>query len=370
MKNIINYVKNYGSKSFDEVGLNDIDFLVFSSLSYVPFNNIFLDSAKYSLGQLHKMFFSNTSDKENKNNIIALRKSIELFNLVGSSKRYSDIKLYNYEYIYSDDTQFCALMLELSKNLIFVSFEGTDQLISGWEEDFKLSYKFPVPAQKYAISYLNRHCSFNFSKIILGGHSKGGNLALVASMYCHFWIRSRIIKVINFDGPGLLLKQLKSRKYKKIYDRYYHIIPSFSLIGLVLYHSDNYYVVDTYEKSIFAHDFMTWKIEDTNFKFTKLSYFSKTFSLAVLKWLEGYSDLEKEKFVTSLFDVCRRAGIDDLLDIKSDMLGGILSIVKETKNIDGKTSEMIKEFFSFVFDYFKDDLKMNFDKKIKSIINK
>ena len=69
MKNIINYVKNYGSKSFDEVGLNDIDFLVFSSLSYVPFNNIFLDSAKYSLGQLHKIFFSNTSDKENKNNI-------------------------------------------------------------------------------------------------------------------------------------------------------------------------------------------------------------------------------------------------------------------------------------------------------------
>ena len=249
------------------------------------------------------------------------------------------------------DMQFCAMMFKVRKLFTYVAFEGTDHLLSGWKEDFEMVYTFPVQAHTEAIDYINEMVNIFDKHVIVGGHSKGGNLALVASMYCHFWIRSRIIKVINFDGPGLLLKQLKSRKYKKIYDRYYHIIPSFSLIGLVLYHSDNYYVVDTYEKSIFAHDFMTWKIEDN-----------------VVEWHKDKG--EKEKFVTSLFDVCRRAGIDNLLDIKSDMLGGILSIIKETKNIDSKTSNMIKEFFSFVFDYFKDDLKMNFDKNFKSIINK
>lgn len=370
MKNIVNYVKKYGSKSFDEVALNDVDFLVFSSISYVPFNNIFLSSkSHYTLGDLHRIYFNSTSNRENKNNIIALRKSIELFSLIGVSERYKNIELFNYEYIGNSECQFCALSLRIDKKLVFVSFEGTDQLLSGWEEDCQISYKFPVPAQKYAISYLNKYFKFSFDKLILGGHSKGGNLALVGSMYCHFWIRSKIIKIINFDGPGLLLKQLNSRKYKKIYDRYYHIIPSFSLIGLILYHSDNYKVVDTYEKSVFAHDFVTWKINESDFVYTELSYVSKTFSMATLKWLEKYTDLEKEKFIRSLFDVCRRADIDDLLDIKADKIGSILNLVKESKNIDSETSLMIKDFIGFVLNYFKKDIRFNIDKKIKSIIN-
>ena len=97
MKNIVNYVKKYGSKSFDEVALNDVDFLVFSSISYVPFNNIFLSSkSHYTLGDLHRIYFNSTSNRENKNNIIALRKSIELFSLIGVSERYKNIELFNY----------------------------------------------------------------------------------------------------------------------------------------------------------------------------------------------------------------------------------------------------------------------------------
>lgn len=370
MKNIFNYIKKYGSKTIEEVELNDVDFLVFSSISYVPFNNIFLDKkSHYTLGDLHRIFFNSTSDIDNKNNIIALRKSIELFSLIGVCERYKNIELFNYEYIGNENCQFCALSLKILKNLVFVSFEGTDQLLSGWEEDFQISYKFPVPAQKYAISYLNKYFKFGFEKLILGGHSKGGNLSLVSSMFCHFWIRSKIIKIINFDGPGLLLKQFSSSKYKKVYDRYYHIIPSFSLIGLILYHSDNYKVVDTYEKSIFAHDFTTWKINDLSFSFTELSYISKTFSIASLKWLEKYSSNDKKLFVSSLFDVCRRAGIDDLLEIKADKIGSILAILKESKNLDATTSNMIKDFIDFVVNYFKDDIKHNLNNKIKSIIS-
>jgi len=40
--------------------------------------------------------------------------------------------------------------------------------------------------------------------MIIGGHSKGGNLALIAAMYCNFFIRRKIINVYSNDGPGIL----------------------------------------------------------------------------------------------------------------------------------------------------------------------
>ena len=49
-----------------------------------------------------------------------------------------------------------------------------------------MAIQFPVEAQKRAISYLNRHFTFGHAPLIVGGHSKGGHLALVGSMYANF----------------------------------------------------------------------------------------------------------------------------------------------------------------------------------------
>ena len=56
--------------------------------------------------------------------------------------------------------------IELNKNQVYVSFEGTDHLIGGWKEDFMMSYMFPIPSQKMAISYVNRKFTFVRKQII------------------------------------------------------------------------------------------------------------------------------------------------------------------------------------------------------------
>ena len=56
------------------------------------------------------------------------------------------------------------MTFNITKNLSYIAFEGTDQLISGWKEDLKMAYKFPVLAHEYAINYINDN--FNFSTII------------------------------------------------------------------------------------------------------------------------------------------------------------------------------------------------------------
>ena len=100
----------------------------------------------------------------------------------------------------------------------------------GWEEDFKLSYEFPVPAQTDAIKYLNKNISLFDKKVIVCGHSKGGNLSLVGSMYTNFLKRTKIKEIYSFDGPGLRKKEFLSKRFKQTEKKYKHFICNQSMI--------------------------------------------------------------------------------------------------------------------------------------------
>ena len=201
--------------------------------------------------------------------------------------------MYNYEYVGDEASQFSCVTFEINKKLLYVAYEGTDQLISGWEEDCKMAYEFPVKAHVLAKNYLRRFI-FTSSKIIIGGHSKGGNLALVASMYCNYFVKRKIIKIYSNDGQGLRKSQLESKYYSKIEDRYVHIIPNNSIVGLLLRHKNNYIVVKSSKTGILAHDATTWLVEDDHFKYDKLSRLSRVFDEGFSNWLNMYDD-EKEK---------------------------------------------------------------------------
>ena len=155
------------------------------------------------------------------------------------------------------------MTFKVNKKFIYVSYEGTDHLLSGWKEDFELAYKFPIESQKYAIEYLNKTIGFFDKNIVIGGHSKGGNLALVASMYAKKSIKKKIIKIYSNDGPGLRKKEIESKEYKSIEEKYIHIIPNYSVVGLLLRHTSNYKVIKSTRKDLMAHSIMTWQINNT-----------------------------------------------------------------------------------------------------------
>lgn len=364
MKNIFNYIKQYGNKKFLEEPFNDVDNLVFASLSYVDFD---IDKVNnLTIEEIANNYFLSHTKKQINSNIIAVKGAVKILDSIKNTARYRDLIVTNYESISSDETQFCAMNIKVDSNTNYISFEGTDHLISGWKEDFELAYKFPVKAHELAIKYLNKNIKLSSGKIIVGGHSKGGNLALVSSMYCHFWKRKKIIKIYNNDGPGLRKKQIESKKYKQVEHILEHIIPNYSFIGLLLRHGDNYKVVYSYESGILAHDLTTWKIEDKEFVQAKLSFFSRELDSAIIKWLDKYNDIERENFVNSLFDVCTRAEINNLLDFKADKFSKTIKIIKETKNINQETKRMIIDLFKFLIKYCSNDLKKQiFDRNNK-----
>lgn len=231
-------------------------------------------------------------------------------------------------------------------------FEGTDDLVSGWLEDCELSYLFPIPAQKDAIKYVNRNISiFSKRKYSICGHSKGGNLALVSGMYSNMFIKNKIISITSFDGPGLINESFLSyKKYLDIQSIYEHIIPEYSVIGLLLYHDDNYKVIKCNKKGLEGHDLINWNIDNCDFIYTELSESSKKFSESMRDWLESVTLEERKLFVESLFSVFELSNITDLSQIKEDILPNIFHLIMGIKNIDSKSKKMLKELIKLIID--------------------
>ena len=344
--NLNRYVDDYGCYTFQDVSFNEVDNAVMSAISYVNLDGIVSKSRfhKITIGEAGKIYFEKHSKKEKQ--VLAVREAVKLFNIIKDTERYKNLYLYNYAYESGDAEQFSAITIEISNKLVYVSFEGTDHLVSGWKENFMLSYQFPVLSQRRAIDYVNKHFLFRGHDIILGGHSKGGNLALVSAMYCTSSIKNRILKIYNNDGPGLRLKQIESYRYKLVNKKLIHLIPNYSVVGLLLRHK-KYIVIKSNKKSILAHNPLTWIVKNNTFERTELSKFSLVLDESISKWLNKYDDTIREKLVITLFDICRNIDLKDLVEIKKNKLL-LIKLLISVKNINPEVKEIVRDLISII----------------------
>lgn len=357
MKTLLDYVEENSVKSFEELPYNELDSLVLAILSYLDLGGIVPKNSKRKVTMrtaIDKFFRRNANNEFSKYHGVGLRSAYTCICTLRKSTRYKDLKLYNYDYQSHDDLQFSALCIDIDDKHTYISFEGTDDLVSGWKEDCEASYKFPTNSQRLAINYLNKHIElFSNRFYIIGGHSKGGNLSLVASMYVNIFAKLKIKKIYSFDGPGLRKMELESLHYKSIKSRFEHIIPDHSIVGLFMRNDGNYKVIKSSVKGPLAHAANNWCVEGDHLLEGTLSEGSKKLDEKLKKWLDQYSLEEREYFVEQVFDVFDRLGIKDLVEVKANMLPKMLNIIKESKNMDKKAkimlSELIKSIFQWLF---------------------
>lgn len=105
------------------------------------------------------------------------------------------------EILSSQAQQFAAVTIGLDDGTTYISFRGTDDTIVGWKEDFNLSNGV-VPSHRKALGYLETHGTYIQSMLRIGGHSKGGNLAMYAAMQCSDILQEKLLSVYDNDGPG------------------------------------------------------------------------------------------------------------------------------------------------------------------------
>lgn len=348
--NILNYIDKYKDLSFFEEEFNEIDNLVFSALVYIDFKNIIPSLRKgITLFDAGSLFLAAYDKSVIKYTDPVKLDNIKLLREIYKSNRYGSIKLYNYLNITNEDMQFCAVTIDIGTNIV-VAFEGTDETIVGWKEDFQMAYKFPVDAQIYAMNYLNKTIRIFDKNVIVLGHSKGGNLALVSSMYSKFMIRHKIKKIYNNDGPGLRKAEFESKEFLRISDKYIHILPNYSYIGVLLRNKEeNDYVINSLKKGVYTHHLFNWEVNDKYLVRTNLSKFSINLKQSNVIWLDDHTDDMRKKMIDEIFKVLKQSNVKTTYDFKNIKVA--TSVIKNMTKIDEETKNLALDFLKFNINY-------------------
>jgi hypothetical protein len=302
MENIFDYIDKNKETTFSDKPFNVLDALVFSGVSYFPFC---LETKGCVIGHstLKEVIYDFLHDKDLINRSVLKKLDPKLAKKVMKSKRYKDLKIFKYEDIYNEEKeeQFAALTFLIDDDTLFIAFRGTDITLIGWKEDLNMAFTFTTPGQESARKYVEQIAyRFPHHKIILGGHSKGGNFAIYAGAFSARNVQDRIIKIYNFDGPGFLEETIKKEGYIRIAPKVVSIVPSYSIVGMMLEHSSEYITVAS--KGIIAleqHIFYNWKIKGDSFVEAKrLSILSRNSHYALKGLFDKMSLEEREKFVS------------------------------------------------------------------------
>ena len=274
MSNLIKYVKNNANKDFSEVKFNEVDAAIYTILPYLDLMGLI--NTPITIKELYDKFSKRFILKD-KNKFMEENK--KLFREMALSKRYQNNIIVSYKKIVNHETQFGAITVKVPKHFKFIAFEGTDDELVGWEENFKMGYMYPIPAQEEAINYLKENIKINDIVVYVGGHSKGGNLAISAVMEQNILKRYQVDYVFNFDGPGFLPDVInKTDKIKKKIKNYY---PYESVVGMIFDTNGDKKIIKSNAYQIFQHDLHTWNIENNKFVTAKLSDYSKNFHLKI-----------------------------------------------------------------------------------------
>lgn len=345
MANAIEYLKWRGDLNFEAAPINEIDLFLFSQVSMIDFGGLVpADGAGVMLSKAAEKYFE-THDTDVKKNlgVLQARSVLDAFKLMGESARFGGVLLSGYENHVNEknEEQFSATTFRLSPQVFAVAFRGTDDTIIGWKEDCNLAIYDEVPAQKDAKEYLRRAAETHKGKIVVLGHSKGGNLAVYAAMHATKKIKDRILRVINFDGPGLRKSVISgSQDYAYIKDKITTIRSENSLVGTLLELPGTSVVVKTSAEGLLAHDGFQWDVDVNHFARAKgLNLFSKGFEKAFKKTMSDMSEDEMLEFVEELFGILFSTGAETLTDFHQISLNQKLLAANKTIN-----SRAIRDF--------------------------
>ena len=208
-----------------------------------------------------------------------------------------------------------------------------------------------IPAQKQALAYtgeMARHLPRR--RLRLGGHSKGGNLAVYAGVFCPPGLQRRIESIWSNDGPGFYEDLLDRPEHRRVEDRIHSIVPKSSVVGMLLEHEEEYTVVDSDQLGLWQHDGFSWQVLGSRFvtlrQVTRQAHRSDQ---ELGRWIRELPLERRERFVEALFRVLSASGAATLTDLKNDALKSTGAMARALAELDRDTREDLVRFFTILF---------------------
>lgn len=337
MANLTDYIIWRGDIDMEYDCFNEVDGAVFARLSYVPFDG-FISEATL----LHRKIADIDASVKNR---IASKNDKKLTELIKKSRRFGNIDVLAYvnRTDVTEQTQFAAVTFRLSDELYYVAFRGTEDTLIGWKEDFNMSFTFPVPSQRLAVSYYEKLATdLKHARFILGGHSKGGNLAVCAAAFCAPEFQKKIISVYNFDGPGFDSEVIATEGYGRICNRIHTFLPQSSIIGMLLEHEERYTVVHSIQTGIWQHNIYSWELERNRFVYLdKITNSSRMIDRTIKDWVSGIAPERREQLVDIAYDIMTDTNIQTFKELNTHRFASAKAILKATRRLDPETRKTV-----------------------------
>lgn len=350
MDNINTYLKWRGDLSLPASAFNEADSLILSLISYVDFDGIVPgvgSEESITLKEASDIYWSKAGHDE-PDMTGFLKKTALLFKEAAETKRFGSIRVCKYvnRIDLLEQEQFSATTFQLDDDSFYLAFRGTDTNIIGWKEDFNMSFIKEVPAQLDAARYLKDTFSRKYHRILLGGHSKGGNLSIYASIKCVKNIRDKIVSVHNFDGPGFSKEIVESAEYAEMLPRITNFLPRASIIGMLMENAGRKIIVkSSHWGGISQHDAFSWEVCSQGFScLNEMDKSSLVMDKIIKSWVSKLDLEQRESFVDTLFGLLEHIGIERTTELRRLSNERIRSFIRSIASMPEERRQALAKF--------------------------
>lgn len=351
MGNIMDYISWRGDLSFEQSQFNEVDNLILACFSYVNLDGIPAVTKHKGIGlkKLTKEFMKLHTMKELEADKSFIRLAPFMMMEMAKSVRFGKCVVRNYvnDIVTEAEQQFAAMEIVLEDGTSYVSFRGTDDTIIGWKEDFNLSTGV-VPAQKRAIEYLQKISEHTDGMLRVGGHSKGGNLAIYGSVMCKS-AHEKILEIYSNDGPGFSREFQELPEMKEMMPKIIRIIPEYSIIGTLLEHEKEPVIVASSSKGLLQHDGFSWEVQGPALvRRDSLNKTALRFIEILHKWIDGMDTEQKRLLIEDLFATLQASGYENLSEVQSGGLKSLAAMVKRVEKFAPESRGMMQELLTAI----------------------
>lgn len=351
MGNIMDYISWRGDLSFEQSQFNEVDNLILACFSYMNLDGISAVTKQKGIGlkKLTKEFMKLHTMKELEADKSFIRLAPFMMMEMAKSVRFGKCVVRNYvnDIVTEAEQQFAAMEIVLEDGTSYVSFRGTDDTIIGWKEDFNLSTGV-VPAQKRAIEYLQKISEHTDGMLRVGGHSKGGNLAIYGSVMCKS-AHEKILEIYSNDGPGFSREFQELPETKEMMPKIIRIIPEYSIIGTLLEHEKEPVIVASSSKGLLQHDAFSWEVQGPALvRRDSLNKTALRFIEILHKWIDGMDMEQKRLLIEDLFATLQASGYENLSEVQSGGLKSLAAMVKRVEKFAPESRGMMQELLTAI----------------------
>lgn len=342
MANLIDYIAWRGDLTFEASGFNEVDNLVLAELAYADYIGIVPEAFSREGIALNEAARAYAAQGRAAG---VINDPGPLLMAAGACKRFAGVRLSGYRNEIDDarQYQFCAETFLLPDDTAYVAFKGTDNTVVGWREDFNFSF-MQTAGQVQAAAYLKAAAAFFGRPLRVGGHSKGGNLAVYAAAFGGEG--AQLLNVWSNDGPGFNSEIAAAPQYLAVLDKVTLIVPEFSVVGILLNNKSQRKIVKSSAGGAMQHNPLTWQIIGPAFEQADSQSPAGIFMDETLqRWIGSLNLKERTLLTHAIFDTLVATGEKTLDDLRAHWQSTLSAILKAAWQMDPETRNRLIDIF-------------------------